>query len=216
MKLTLNNTKALDEIDGKWYILDLDDGSLSNRKYIFSGLYQYNAYCLSFKELVDIQRSNIFKSNIPLVLVCGIMLLVGQIFKKLPYVLIETSYVIKVLLLILSFFLVWFMIKARCIREQKKIERLLNKNIVWDTRVYVHFYSKKEKIKYTLFLAFTRLLFFMIVFILGVILFLVHHLLLGLFISSCGVFIMLVLNKPPKRFYYTIEKGIENKEDVIL
>lgn len=217
MKLTFNNTKVLEEIDGEWYIMELDDGSIFNRKHVFSWLDKYKAYRLSPKELEDIQRSNIFKNNLPMTFVCGLTVFLGQTTKKwLPYISIKTSYPIKVLLLILTFFLSWLLTKKGSIWDKKKLDRILKKEIIWDTEISVHFFSKKDRIKYILFLTFTRLTVIVISFIFGIILFLTTDLLLGLMMSNVMLLVMLLPNRLPKRFYYTCEKLMKDKEDVSL
>ncbi len=206
MKITFYSSKALEEIDGEWYIMDLDEGSIFNRKHVFSWLNKYNAYRLSAKELADIQRSNLFKSSVPIMFACGMAVFLGRILKGIHYVVIKTSYPMKVLLLMLSFYLIWLLIKKSFVWDKKKLDRILNKEIEWDTKVSIHFYSKKERMNYILFLTFTRLLVVVILLILGIVFFFVKDLLLGYLMPNTALFIILLPNRLPRRFYYTCER----------
>ncbi len=208
MKIAFFSIKLLSEIDGEYYMIDLDDGSLFNGMKVFSWLNKYNAFRLSPKEVFSIEGVNISK-NMFIGLLFAITVFIvftTLIIEFLGDTYIDVSYSIKFILLMLSFFLVWCMKMVRYVRKRKKVEKIFNREIVWDRKVSIHFYSKKEKIKFILFTIFIRLPFIVILFILGIISFLSYGLLQGLILSNMILLVILGPSQLPKRFYCTCEK----------
>lgn len=207
MQLINSSSKALEYIDGHWYIINANDGNFLKRKYCMMWLCKQKAFRLDNEQLMKVENSRIFKplSKISPLFIGGIVALISTMTRDTPMNLIFNFPIfINVSILISSFLFIIMAVKLICKRDEKKLALLLGDNLIWNHSVKIIFFSRYEKMKYFFFMVFAQL-FLIAILIVGLLCYFFIYNLQSLLLTDIILFFsLMLLLRQPKKFTYQV------------
>lgn len=209
MQLINSSSKALEYINGNWYIINTNDGHFLKRKYCMTWLCKQNAVCLHKEHLSKIENSGIFKplSGISPLLIGGIVALITTLTRNTSFHLVlNFPIAINISIIVISFLLIITLVKIICKRDEKKLAMLLGDDLIWNHSVKVVFFSRNEKLKYVSFMIFAQL-FLIAIMGIGLLSFFYFYDLSSLVLTDIILFFsLMLLIRQPKNFSYRVNE----------